>query len=276
MRLNLILKTRSTLKRVTLIIILTISVIRLSGQTLDRKFSMGVFIGKTEYLGDLGNGFLDFAPHYASIEFAAGWYLNRSVDLAIQGEYGDYGYFRDYFTNFLARKTQATLLLKYKLNNGYILKENARIAPYLAIGGGIAGFVPGRELEESPGDRTYSGIDGIFPFGAGVKFRIIPAIYLEYQFLNNLTSGDLRDMAVAGGNDRFFTHSLGIGLNFGYDTDPDRDGVTKRKDKCPNTPEGVSVDADGCPADLDGDGIPDYLDECPQSAGEPALEGCPD
>ena len=49
------------------------------------------------------------------------------------------------------------------------------------------------------------------------------------------------------------------------------------KDKCPGTPAGVKVDADGCPLDSDGDGVADYKDECP---GTPAgvwvdAKGCP-
>lgn len=43
--------------------------------------------------------------------------------------------------------------------------------------------------------------------------------------------------------------------------DSDGDGVPDRRDKCPATPEGVSVDSHGCPLDTDGDGVPDYLDK---------------
>jgi len=49
--------------------------------------------------------------------------------------------------------------------------------------------------------------------------------------------------------------------------DDDGDGVMNDKDKCPDTPKGVKVDADGCPLDSDGDGVPDYMDKCP---GTPA------
>lgn len=45
--------------------------------------------------------------------------------------------------------------------------------------------------------------------------------------------------------------------------DSDNDGVPDDRDKCPNTPPGVEVDADGCPLDTDGDGVYDYLDKCP-------------
>ena len=45
--------------------------------------------------------------------------------------------------------------------------------------------------------------------------------------------------------------------------DSDGDGVLDPNDKCPNTPQGVSVDAFGCPFDSDKDGVYDYEDQCP-------------
>lgn len=47
--------------------------------------------------------------------------------------------------------------------------------------------------------------------------------------------------------------------------DSDGDGVLDTVDQCPNTPQGVTVDARGCPIDSDGDGVPDYLDKCPNT-----------
>jgi OOP family OmpA-OmpF porin len=47
--------------------------------------------------------------------------------------------------------------------------------------------------------------------------------------------------------------------------DSDGDGVTDDKDRCPDTPKGVTVDAKGCPLDTDGDGVADYLDQCPNT-----------
>jgi len=45
--------------------------------------------------------------------------------------------------------------------------------------------------------------------------------------------------------------------------DSDGDGVTDDKDRCPNTPKGAKVNADGCELDGDGDGVVDRLDQCP-------------
>ena len=61
------------------------------------------------------------------------------------------------------------------------------------------------------------------------------------------------------------------------DGDSDGDGVPDSLDKCPNTPQGVSVDKNGCPVDSDGDGVPDYMDKCPDTPKGVTVDkdGCP-
>jgi OmpA-OmpF porin, OOP family len=58
--------------------------------------------------------------------------------------------------------------------------------------------------------------------------------------------------------------------------DSDNDGVPDSKDKCPDTPAGVKVDANGCPLDSDNDGVPDYLDKCPDTPAGATVnaDGC--
>jgi outer membrane protein OmpA-like peptidoglycan-associated protein len=51
----------------------------------------------------------------------------------------------------------------------------------------------------------------------------------------------------------------------GCELDSDGDGVVDRLDKCPNTPRGARVDAQGCELDSDGDGVVDRLDRCPNT-----------
>jgi outer membrane protein OmpA-like peptidoglycan-associated protein len=51
--------------------------------------------------------------------------------------------------------------------------------------------------------------------------------------------------------------------------DTDGDGVTDKKDTCPNTPLGTPVDLNGCPLDDDKDGVTNGSDLCPNTpAGE--------
>ncbi|HQQ93843.1 MAG TPA: SPOR domain-containing protein [Bacteroidia bacterium] len=49
-------------------------------------------------------------------------------------------------------------------------------------------------------------------------------------------------------------------------SDFDRDGVPDMQDSCQGTPSKVAVDGAGCPPDDDGDGIPNYRDDEPNSA----------
>ncbi len=59
--------------------------------------------------------------------------------------------------------------------------------------------------------------------------------------------------------------------------DSDGDGVPDTADRCPGTPAGAAVDANGCELDSDGDGVVDRLDECPGTPRGTAVDavGCP-
>ena len=72
------------------------------------------------------------------------------------------------------------------------------------------------------------------------------------------------------------TSRISVGFKFGG-SDSDKDGVPDYLDKCPNTPAGVKVDPSGCPVDSDKDGVPDYLDKCPNTPAGMAVNaaGCP-
>ncbi|WP_461394823.1 OmpA family protein, partial [Deferrisoma sp.] len=63
----------------------------------------------------------------------------------------------------------------------------------------------------------------------------------------------------------------------GCPRDSDGDGVADNLDRCPGTPPGTPVDANGCPRDSDGDGVADNLDRCPGTPrGTPVdANGCP-
>jgi OOP family OmpA-OmpF porin len=64
---------------------------------------------------------------------------------------------------------------------------------------------------------------------------------------------------------------------FGCPADPDSDGVYDGIDQCANTPRGCTVDAKGCPADADGDGVCDGVDVCPNTPTGLKVDarGCP-
>lgn len=63
----------------------------------------------------------------------------------------------------------------------------------------------------------------------------------------------------------------------GCPADSDGDGVLDGIDLCPKTPAGVQVDEVGCPFDSDQDGVPDYKDLCPGTPVGVLVDddGCP-
>lgn len=238
-------------------------------QNATQKWGLGLYVGETEYNGVLGNGFFKLDPSYLMAGFFLGSYLDNNFDAALQVDFGSYGY-DNHTDNFLARKLDADLLLKYKFANGYFLKEDALFQPFVAVGAGIANY--------SDYKTDGEGMDILIPVGAGVKFSVSPddQIDLQYQFLYNINLTNRGDLGEAGDKLNFITHSLGIIFNFGAPKDSDKDGVPDKLDKCPGTPEGVAVNAEGCPLDSDGDGIADHLDKCPSKAGLAIFNGCPD
>ena len=60
----------------------------------------------------------------------------------------------------------------------------------------------------------------------------------------------------------------------GCELDSDGDGVVDGADKCPGTPGGRKVNAEGCELDSDGDGLLDGVDKCPTVFAKTA-DGCP-
>jgi outer membrane protein OmpA-like peptidoglycan-associated protein len=143
------------------------------------------------------------------------------------------------------------------------------LGPYLFLGGGAARIsygdrpgVVGPALGTAGATYDQNFTMGTLDFGGGVKFWLTDALGLR------LEGRRLHHMVIGGG----ITLALGA-----KPRDTDRDGVPDRKDKCPDTPLGAKVDANGCPLDSDGDKVFDGLDQC---EGTPAgcqvdARGCP-
>lgn len=234
-------------------------------QNAENKWSVGLFGGKTEYNGDYGNGFLNFnKAFYPFGAVSVNRYLTPSFDMGLFSSYGDYGYRKDAVQRFLGTKTDLSLLLTYKLANGYILKENAKLSPFISAGMGFAHL---------SGDRIWNGRDFIIPIGGGLKYNISQSVALQYQLLYNFTNHDKRDGRANGHSEQFASHALGFVFSFGGNKDRDKDGVLNKYDLCPDV-AGV-IDLSGCP-DRDNDGIKDDEDLCPDVKGLASLNGCPD
>jgi len=163
----------------------------------------------------------------------------------------------------------------------YNFLPDAIVRPYIGLGINVTSFNGDRagpyRLSQTTGSAAAQGgfdikmSEHLF-FNADVKFaRARPVLDLDGERIGHLKVDPL-------------LFGIGIGYRFGGSPaaapapvvvpapiapplDSDGDGVPDTLDQCPNTPHGVQVDGRGCPFDSDNDGVPDYLDQCP---GTPA------
>ncbi len=138
-------------------------------------------------------------------------------------------------------------------------------------------------------ERTFA-----IPFGVGAKMHMTKNVDFTIGTSMHFTFSDVIDnidskstgerlgtQTQNGGNDNFLMTSFSLSYNFlkhekheeieefeelpdysAYDTeDEDGDGVIDFVDECPWTPEGVEVDEKGCPLDKDGDFVANYKDD---------------
>jgi len=215
-----------------------------NAQTSEKKFGIGAGVGP---YGGLNKSSIGFIP-----ELYLSTYLSPRFDLMLKG---DMGLFNSKLSSNLDI-ADAFLNLRLKLSN-----ESKKFRPYLFAGPGIIA------------DNSTSGLN--FDLGLGSKYYVSSgtALYLEAGFNSGTKSTDYAGKDV---HDNFWKATFGVEFDFGKAKDADMDGVPDKKDKCPDTPAGVAVDANGCPLDSDGDGVADYIDDCPTVAGLTSLKGCPD
>jgi len=162
---------------------------------------------------------------------------------------------------------QNTKLFRGEGNLTYFIGQDERFNPYLTAGMGLvdaSGAIDGQEF--------------VWNAGFGFLYHMNETVSLRLDGRNvtfrHPTSGDTKWLE---------SHEIFGGVSFGLggaqitDNDEDGDGVPDHADRCPNTPRGAKVDAEGCPTDRDGDGIWDGIDECPNTPRGARVDsrGCP-
>ncbi len=160
-------------------------------------------------------------------------------------------------------------IVSYGLMARYDFLPDRKFNPFLGLGAG-------RIEHDGPfGDSNDTRVDVAGGFHSQFSPRVAMRGEIRYRF-------DSDSRSIPNDNDfDDWLFSLGVRIALGEVESPapapaptpvaqqpapprdsDGDGVPDNRDRCPNTPAGVAVDANGCPLDQDMDRVPDFKDDC--------------
>lgn len=128
------------------------------------------------------------------------------------------------------------------------------------------------------GTNPYRFTDGGFHAGAGARFFMSSRFALRFE-----ARGIYTPETQGAFGQKSATHLVGsAGFAFFQPdatptADADRDRVSDKRDACPDTPLGASVDKRGCPSDADADLVFNGIDACPGTPTGATVDatGCP-
>lgn len=223
----------------------------------------------------------------ASLFFKYGVTRNFVVDLSggYISTYDDSSATEDANLKFMKKDLATTKLngILVGLTGNFYFMPGKKIQPYLLAGVGIDLW------KIKPVDGAGDDIS-ITDFGAkaglGANFWLSENLALDIQAkmtyeLSNLSADEIPGIDFSDWDQRSFRGyiepSIGLTYLIGKAVDTDRDGISDKKDNCPDTPMGAIVDKYGCPLDDDGDGVYDGLDICAATPRGAAVDvsGCP-
>jgi outer membrane protein OmpA-like peptidoglycan-associated protein/opacity protein-like surface antigen len=227
-----------------------------------------------------------------SSAFGGGFSLGYMFDGGFRPEL-DFSYIQNDVKNYsLATATDRYTLSAYRMmaNAWYDFDFGIPVVPYLGGGVGAQYSKFSASAGNAANDTTFA-----YQLGGGINFwatrklalsldyRYVGASQPDFEYNGSVTTTSGSVPAKISQQADYKSQQFGIGLKYlfgehGRDVkDSDGDGVPDYMDNCPNTPKGVAVDAHGCPLDADGDGVPDYLDKCPDTPKGVRVDsiGCP-
>ena len=189
--------------------------------------------------------------------------------------------------NFKNNFLELAAVLDYELFGKRRFDENGVFKRTLTpvIFGGVGAMFNNPEVDWNnstqvniPQDEDKSGgLKLAIPVGLGLKYYLRERFALGAELGLRMPVSDYYDgvslTASEEENDAYAFGGLKAYFGLGKKKDRDGDGVSDKKDACPDVP-GL-VELEGCP-DRDSDGITDKKDRCPDVAGPMDLKGCPD
>jgi outer membrane protein OmpA-like peptidoglycan-associated protein len=260
------------------------------------KWQGGVFLGYSNYLGDLVEPRFTLEEAGAAFGILIRHNITNTFGLRMNLFYGSLKGDDGNYTRNLARGAsfstsilEATLMGEYELLGNRRWTQEGKFkkiwSPYIFLGAGVNfvnpdvdwGNIPasnsGRKKDESNDLNNHWTI----PIGGGLKFDLSRKMNLALEGgLRISPFTDYLDGIRYAGNPDQNDHYVFGGVVLGFilgDRDADKDGVSDDMDKCPTQAGPAALG--GCP-DADGDGLADRDDGCPNEPGEHRLNGCPD
>jgi len=149
-------------------------------------------------------------------------------------------------------------ITSYRGNALYNFLPGRRFRPFLTAGLSLESTEIDDQDADGPGVNLGGGVRWLLSDHFGLR--------LDGRFVYTDVGGSVDE----GQTNIEATAGVVFAWGGGPPADTDRDGVPDRKDDCPGTPLGATVDLRGCPKDSDGDRVFDGIDACPDTAS-----GCP-
>jgi len=241
-------------KLAPIFVLMALTATRLEAQ-YDRRYEVGIFGAFTKYdkafnLADKPGGGVRFA--YA---------LTPMIDLEIEAL-------------FQSPQDVGTAHIEPLIGSGSLV-VNALNASRMTVY-----VLGGYSRLDFGGTSPYRFTDGGFHGGAGAKFFMSSRFALRFEARGIYTPSTTSTFPGGAKNATHLMASAGFAF-FQPDAAPaadaDHDGVPDKRDACPDTPRGATVDNRGCPADADGDGVLNGIDQCPDTPTGATVDamGCP-
>ncbi|MBM7334971.1 MAG: OmpA family protein [Alcanivorax sp.] len=235
----------------------------------DRYFYLG---------GHISQQWLDIGDHYEGDGYISDDFYQQDTVTLPGGQIGyrfnhDWSVQASYERNNMATSDgQVYLRNNFASLRRHFGDQDSAFETYLGIGGGETRT----EFTSDSGDDFKEGIGGL---EAGMQAGLANNLLLDvgvrptYSFRSERWDGEV----YAGLNLLVGTHHDSKQEPVTETaTDSDGDGVPDSRDRCPGTPAGAQVDAQGCELDDDGDGVVNSKDQCPDTPARAKVDekGC--
>ncbi len=243
------------------------------------RWATGPWIGGYKFIG--GNGDRAEIGPLGGAELQ--YLLNERFTLALRVGYGENGEWE--------LGTYRTLVLNTDAVAQFSILPERSERPYAFLGFGLNSWraeAGRKDLFDYVSGEKLEGIDGAIKFGLGVEVDLLERVFVDVRGSYGALIRENDELDLGGFDDPNtgeieITAGLLFRFNGGYrkPVDTDRDGVPDNLDQCPNTPGCTRVDRQGCPttttADSDRDGVPNRRDDCPDTPYGAIVDkqGCP-